>query len=813
MKPYRVTSFYDTETTNIRVGEEWHAYPILYIHNRITCDIENYRLGCDDVCFSRDENGFFRRLEGDIDAGLEGGFVPVVCAYNLAFDLQPILERLAHAYDLEVMARSSTSVYTLDLKENGATVLRFWDTSFLEPRGLAAMGKSCGVAKASGGWDYSLIRTPSTPLTDEELGYAKRDVQVIPAYLAALLKSYPDICPDELGVKVLTKTSLVRVTAREQVGPLEDGSRKLADTWRRTCEVDRAKTYEEHAARMSCFRGGLTFTAASNACQVFDRCASFDTVSMHHLFINGRYTGRVWHKVENGTALAALERVKDTSIQDVLDRYHNPFGVAFHAHVIIKGLRLKAGSVFEHEGIGLLARSKFTATSHKIAAPREATADTALRVSGYRDRAYGAVFAFGKLMSANVCGVWVSELEWWNVCRVYDFESYEVDWCETAGAMMPPPPYVSLQSSMLYELKRNCKQILESYTPGEPYTGWIHADMPQGYREALEAGTMDAGELATYYKDHVKGMYNGIYGTQAQNELKPEYMAGVDGELEIDPATVLTPENFKYRKPHISKVMYPYGLRIVGGSRMHLVIALELIWGELAGRVHVLGGDTDSIKLSMDEGVTVENVLEALKPLHLAVDAAMSEAQAHIRQVWPERASTFDAVGHFECDGEYDLEVDLWNKCRVTYKAGKGFGVTCAGLRQVKEGMSITRVLERYADRHGERAAMGLFGYDTELSYSICRNIQHSRPKTSAVVDLEICDYRGDTSHVSAHESVALYPSSKVFGALDAQVNYESWLWMNRHGIEVRDARRVIAYDEKRDIIVVIDGEDVITTC
>lgn len=810
MKPFKVVSFYDTETTNLFVDGAWKAYPVLFIYNRITCDIDKYVLGCDDVTFTRTEEGFLKCLDDEIKAGMTGGYIPIVCAYNLAFDLQPILERLSQAYQIEVMARASTSIYTLDLIEDGKKVLRFWDTSFLEPRGLSAMGKSCGIHKAVGSWDYSKKRTPETLLSDEELHYAKRDVQVIPAYLANVLKSYPDIEPAELGVKVLTKTSLVRVTAREKIGTLKENGKALNEKWLKTCEIERAKRYEIHAARFACFRGGLTFTAANNACRVFKNCASFDTVSMHHLFINGRYIPRVFLQVERGTALKALESVRNTTLDDVLSRYHNPFGLAFHAHIIIKDLRLKPGSIFEREGIGLLARSKFTTKSHKISAPREAAADTDMRVTGYRDKAKGAVFAFGKLMSADACGVWVSELEYWSMCQVYEFEILDVDYCELTRTMTPPPTYVSLQSSMLYELKRNCKEILETYEEGTPYTGFINEAMSSGYIEELRSGTMDKAELKTYYTQHIKGMYNGIYGTQAMNELKPDYMTDEDGEIVLDSSTVANCENYDERKPYISKVLYPYGLRIVGGSRMHLVIALMLIDGALKDKVSVLGGDTDSIKLSLKDS-TVENVSNALKPLHYAVDSAMTEAQKSIRASFPDLASTFDCVGHFECDGINDLEIDMWNKCRVTYSNKTGFTVTCAGLRQDKNSMNIVKVLTRYAEKFGAVQALQLFGYNTVLDYSICQNLQHSKPKTTDVFECDVTDYTGKTSHVSAHESIALYPSSKIFGDLSAQVNLESWLYMFRHGFEVRQSLRRISYDEKSDKVVITENGRTVT--
>lgn len=80
------------------------------------------------------------------------------------------------------------------------------------------MGETCGLPKAVGDWDYSLVRTPETPLTEEEMFYARRDVQVIPQYLQWLLRANHWLTPDMLGCRVLTKTSLVRQMARREIG-------------------------------------------------------------------------------------------------------------------------------------------------------------------------------------------------------------------------------------------------------------------------------------------------------------------------------------------------------------------------------------------------------------------------------------------------------------------------------------------------------------------------------------------------------------------------------------------------------------------
>lgn len=218
-KDFRVAAIYDTETTNIGEGAETRAYPILYIFNDLRdTPLAAYNPDADDVRFYRHTSEALTYISELIGYGCAHGFVPVIAAYNLMFDMQTLMLELAQTYTLHVNAQTATSVYTLDLCVGDDVVCRFWDTYYLEMGGLRAMGETCGLPKAVGDWDYSLVRTPETPLTEEELFYARRDVQVIPQYLQWLLRANSWLTADMLGCRVLTKTSLVRQMARREIG-------------------------------------------------------------------------------------------------------------------------------------------------------------------------------------------------------------------------------------------------------------------------------------------------------------------------------------------------------------------------------------------------------------------------------------------------------------------------------------------------------------------------------------------------------------------------------------------------------------------
>lgn len=461
-KEFRVAAIFDTETTNIGEGAETRAYPILYIFNDMrNTPVEEYDPDTDDVRFYRYTSDALAYIGDLIAYGAAHDYVPVIAAYNLMFDMQTLTLELAQTYTLHVNAQTATSVYTLDLciGENEDVVCRFWDTFYLEMGGLRAMGETCGLPKAVGDWDYTLTRTPETPLTAEELFYARRDVQVIPQYLQWLLRANSWLTADMLGCRVLTKTSLVRQMARREIGgrrvTLRDGKKlTLQRAFETTCGQEFPKNYEAYALRKACFRGGLTFTSARTASIVVDNVASLDVTSMHHAFINGRRLPVKFAPTPPELLQIACESIVDTSLIDVLTHYDDPFHMGVHVAVRFTNIRLRKGTCFDAWGIAICPRSKFVRTLRADTDysnnERAKTQDNSIRAHGYVDTAVNPTYAFGKLYRADECVLHVNEIELWNIGQVYDYDEMQVLYGESTTKTIIPPDYVTLQSNMLF---------------------------------------------------------------------------------------------------------------------------------------------------------------------------------------------------------------------------------------------------------------------------------------------------------------------------------------------------------------------------
>lgn len=814
---YRIWCVYDTETSNATYPDgNVYAWPILYIFNDVhQVDMRRYEVDCpgEHVTFLRHEDEAQAYIDRMIADAARADCIPVMCVYNAIFDLQTIMSGLHDRYDMEVNAQSATNIYTLDLIKDGRKVLRIWDTYHLEMRGLKAMGSTCGVAKLMGDWDYDLVRSPETPLTDEELGYAARDVQVIPAYLRYLCEAYEWLTPDMLGQRVLTKTSLVRQMARHEIGNLripKKGKLNLLKAFESLCRREQPYDYASYATRLACFRGGLTFTAALTASSVVERVYSLDETSAHHAFINGRRVPIGFHALTPDVLDFWLGDIQRYTTYDVLHNYAYPFQRWFHACVRFENLRPRAGSAFEAWGIGLLAQAKFLkrVPLSDISTNNERAIDgmEEVRANGYVDSAYGAVYAFGKLMEAEQCSVWVSELEFWCMTQVYEWDSCKALAGEGTIRSIWPPDFVTLQSNMLYLRKNDAKVINNNYHEGEPYPLDVPASVPDGIRDGLQAGSFSNQFVSSWYGNAVKGSFNSIYGTQAQNALKPEYIVAPDDELRVDRSTRTTDANFDERIAEIKHpmVLYTYGLRIVGGSRMQLVIAMQLLYEAFGGAIIVTGGDTDSLKVACMEGIDASMLLEALEPLHVATTKALRLCMSRLRENYPTRTADLTGVGCFEvepatktCD-YYPLHMEAWNKARVSIDDAGNPHVTMAGLSRPADSYHIvTWTKDMLAQGHDPRELLPrAFGYNVTIQNEVCHALERTSPKFRDPFMADVTDYLGNKTWVDTHQAIALFDSNRRIGDLMKNQNRDNVEYLaNKYGRKVSQGEKILTVE------------------
>ena len=615
-----------------------------------------------------------------------GDPTPIIAVYNLQFDfisLEPIF--IEQGFELSSFGPNTNPFY-IDILKDGQVVLRFWEVSRLCPQGLAVMGELAGLPKLEGEWDYSIYREPGSELTKEEEAYAERDTAVIQKYLQYIIKTNGFIKESDLGTRLLTQTGLVRLFGERVVG------RKPLRQFRAAAAQEEPENEGTYRLRKACFRAGLTFTGGKNAGQVFENVTSIDTVSMHHSFILGRLVPRGFHEAEPKVLERALATIFETPVEKVLEHYEQPFQTALHTRVKFTNLKLKKNSVFEAQGIASLARGKFTQNVIYDWQDGDSSqnAENRNRKAGFLDQGSKMKFAFGKLISAQEATIFLTELEAWVMAQVYDWDSFEVLDGEITTRFQVPPKYILELDQALYNNKSSMKRFLK---------GEEASEVPQAIKEAPRS--VQEG----YYTRTSKGMFNSVFGLVAMDSHK----------FETDFSKTKNPSSW-----------YAMGMRIAGGSRVHLIIAMLLINEKFNGRFSILGGDTDSIKIA---GLTNDEIQQALEPLHTAITKAITITldQAGIN------SNQFLGIGTFESEGTAELEVEVFNKNRLAWN-GDQFELTAAGIPTPPNKPNLQSALTSLARKYGPKNVMEkIYGPNLEVDSSLSCFLFPVRPTSRTV--------------------------------------------------------------------------------
>lgn len=624
---------------------------------------------------------------GMLASSLGDNEFPVVAVCGLARTFYPLEKALENLFTLEVMARNQADMMTADAMDGkGRKLFRLWDCN-----------------------DYCDYEYPDGSIESFE----KCASSVVGGLQSTLDANGLYLYPSDFGTSAITKTSLVRLYAKRILGSLRyvnahGAKMTVKNAYDRTCRQQFWKSCEEYRYAKACFAGGLTFVSADNACKVLEGVKCADVVSMHHAFINGRFFPVHFTKANMFVANTQAVRITSLSIDDVLSSYHDPISYYINAAVRFIGLRLKAGSVFERFHIGLVSQANFSDRISDVSEygvnDRARLVDEDLRLHGFRCSGTGLQFAFGKLMAADDVTVFCDENELWNMSRVYEWDYMEVMGGYDSAKRIRPPDYVTLQSNMLYDKKR----------------------------EAKERAKSDAS-FADYYISNVKSMFNSIYGTQVQDVMKPDF--AIEGDsLEVDASQVPTEYNFDELKPSNPNTLFNMGSRVSSAARMHLVIALETLYKGFSDEASIISGDTDSIYIQTSHSAF--EIEECLEPLHRAAQEAISFTLRRCREEFPMQCADLSDVGAFKVDSEEEKHYEFACKTRAVQMGDGSVKVVAAGIPKLDGSSDYEGFVKRFAAEYGFDKTIPLcMGFNTYINKAISKAATVFIPKFGTETD------------------------------------------------------------------------------
>lgn len=806
--PYRIVGAYDSETANVNDSGRIFAFPVAHqlglLDGTDIADIDSANV--EDHCNVR----IYRHaidLYAALDeiAGGQSDYIPVILCHNLSFDmygLSPWLDR----HDVRVLAKSARKPITFTvLDENGNPVLVIWDTLIFSQQSLQRMGDDCGYSKGVGEWDYDLIRTPETPLSPDELDYAKRDIYTLLAWFGWWCRRNPDIKLERLGLNVVTKTGIVRERRRVRFDGLRGNGQKnnVGRYWLYRCRTEQPKSDDELYTMFAATRGGFTFVASANASIPYDLVDSgkvitgFDATSQHPAQICSHVYPINFREMPTFVLDLAFELIGKITFEKVLDSWDKPFPVAFYACFRFRGLHPKNGTVFERDGIHPLASARYK-TPEQI---REENGDKQayndeMERKRYCDCVENAVHAFGKVISADVADLYITELTAWEIWQCYDWDSVEALHGYETGRFSKPCDMDVISVMQFYKAKNEFKKARGEYFESRGISNGAklkELGIAPAIVAEMESGTLPDTDVEAVYLG-LKADLNSIFGISCSNQYRRD--------------TVLTHSGIVYQgdfgicnAPKNPKVWYQFGQRIVGWSRIAQICAIKLMEPHCET---VINGDTDSIKVLCAKS-DLEALETSLERLGRAIDKGKSRVCVRVKSVYPRMYDELKNIGHYEREFVADRFCASWNKAycmqEIDRRDGKRhFSFTIAGIptRRRTNAVSSFIGLNGFADRlyacGWDFSAVSnlMLGYNVTYANDVIKMNARKFPEWTEQVFERVTDYQGNTSLVAEPSALALYPMTKTVNDVSSSENAVNMRYALSNNEDVNVGRKLV---------------------
>lgn len=824
-REYRIIGAYDTETTNLLADGELCAFPILHQLALLddtpisSINVENVEKHV-QVHLYRHALDLFAHLDELAETHLD--YVPVIMCHNLAFDMYSISSWLAR-HEVRVLAKSARKPITFTiLDENGKPALVIWDTLIFSQQSLERMGNDCGYPKAVGEWDYDKIRTPDTPLTQAEFDYAKRDVYALFAWFGWWLRRNPDIQPEKLGLNVVTKTSVVRERMKVRFESLKaPGSKNtVGKYWLHRNRNEAPKSDDELFTMLACTRGGFTFCASRNASRPFEldgtnrRVVAYDATSQHPAQLVSHYYPVRFREVKPHVLENAFDLLQYVSVEDVLKDWDRPFPVAFNACLEFENLRPRKGTIYERDGIFPLASTRYKKAEYAEFYEDNGDKpnyDAHLREHDYCDSAVNAMCAFGKVVSADLIRVYVTELAAWEIWKCYEFDSVRAIHGYLTGRFTRPSDKEVISVMRFYHAKDLYKAARhEFYENGHIADGTEleEAGIAPLVVRGMETGDIPAQDVEATYLS-LKADLNAIFGISTSNQYRRQ--------------TVLTASGIDYigdfgicNAPKNSKVWYQFGQRIVGWSRIAQICAMELAKPYAETFVN---GDTDSFKLVCDKA-SIPKIEQNLFRLSRSLDRAKRKVCKRVEMAFPDVFDSLDEIGHYVREFESERFCASWNKAYCTHdvdrKTGKRrFAFTLAGIPTKRRQSAVSSFigLDGFADRlYGLGMSFGeitdvFLGYNVTFASDVLRLNMRRFPEWGGMVAKRVTDADGETAFVAEPAAMALHPMSKTVNDTSNGENATNLKYARANRESVNQTRKLVTAIGIVDVEGVFDGE------
>ena len=315
---YNVSSAFDIETTTIDgIKDDKGKYvknPYGFMYHWQFCINKK-------VIFGRTWEEFqtlIKKLVNILDLGLNKNLV--VFCHNFSFEFQFIKDFIE---GIEIFAREERKV----IKCNTSNGIEFRCSYFLSNMSLAKFCENTQNVihyKLEDTYDYSKLRTPTTPLTLEEKQYCFNDVYGLCECIDEYLKH------DTIATLPITNTGFVRREYREEMQANKKNYWKMKDT---------ALTTEQYEMCKRAFRGGNTHAnryvagAILNDVYSYDISSSYPSSMLLDDYPIGKFCGcTIGNQDKLNYFMKNYAMILEVSFKDITCRYDVPIPYLDIAH-------------------------------------------------------------------------------------------------------------------------------------------------------------------------------------------------------------------------------------------------------------------------------------------------------------------------------------------------------------------------------------------------------------------------------------------------------------------------------------------------
>lgn len=728
----------DTEVTScfIMDNEEW---PISFDFEKDVAYYKQHITNRIGVCiiwmFSIDDTVYYGRELDDLPCfldvlnGLTKQARKFCYVHNLGYDFQELRNVLE--FD-DVFARQTRKPMKAYCAEYG---IEFRDSYVLTNMSLDEMAIQfhLSVKKLKGSFDYNKLRTPKTPLTEEELAYCEHDCLVLYEYIKTIeLPLYGNI------KKIpMTQTGKMRLRYKEMIYFLHKGSPKYAlKDWKNKL----TRIFLDPTSYRFCtsvYGGGWTHAQDRFVKRGVIRASDPDVGCIRSHDFTSSYIYTIMTVKAPCSAFVPLVIHASNKEALIAETYIDKDVYAYLFEIKFNNIRSKTYNTY-------ISYSKCTDAQNY-------TLDN------------GRVYCAGNKRDSGYITVLCNEHDLDIILKTYKFDSCEVIRCERAFKSFLPFE-LTLCAVMLFLEKQALK------------------------------GVVGQESLYTFRKQILNAIYGACCTNYITDKVDWDTALGKwlgEGMAEADrkKATELTEDELITAicdRKGKDMMWYPWGVWISSGARHHLwenIIKMDDF---------VIYGDTDSLKyIGNHDDVIEENNKQCRVEMEKFVNRARDYLQKNGKlEEFETKYGAVDmehlgVLGSFDLDGEYSEFRTLGAK-KYAYRYDLKYAQKMAEKKYKKTG--DLKELEPDQRIHitvsGVNKSQGWKGLNDDME-NFCDNMTFSYEHSGRLIrfycdnqpDIDIKDFNGDVYHLhNQKHGTCLQPTTYVLGLGDKKGLYKKHL-------------------------------------